>query len=188
MARTKSDMKKSSAKKNTTSSIKKTKQKPIKKTKTQSQKNVTKVNTSSKGYGARKLSIPDTSNVSEKKAKKNTFKVITLASFVAFLALVAILYISENEEKVEEVELEDIHVGQLQGNTVEERLGQRYDVSNAVITEIQNVNAVKERYSALLENAEDGHYIVELSDRVLVYDFESDKVVAEFQFSKVQIN
>ncbi len=117
------------------------------------------------------------------KRKKSNKKIHFI--IIVFLVL-GLSYIFFNEEK-EGVEVSELQVKELKGNTVEERLSQYVNIENAKITLIEDVDSLKGKYSAIFKDAKDGHYLIELQDKILIYDFEHDRVVSEFYFDRISI-
>lgn len=111
---------------------------------------------------------------------------IKIGAVLAALALlVFVVIIVFNGPKKEEIAASDIGIKEISGNTVEERLAKYVDAGNARITKIEDAGQIRQQYSAIFKDAKDGDYLVELPDRVLVYDFEHDRIIAEFFLQNV---
>ena len=102
---------------------------------------------------------------------------------IIILAAAALLKISKKEG----IEVEEIGIKEIIGNTPEERLAAKIDVSSAKITKIEDADELRNRYSAIFNNAENGNYVVEMPDRLLIYDFEHDEIIAEFYVQNIDL-
>ena len=126
-----------------------------------------------------------TSPQREKMMTNPTRTVLAAALLIAFLGTVLFFM---NKEPAPEIEVQDISVKQIIGSTVEERLANAgIDVSNAHITKITDVEALKEKYSGIFKDAKNGQYLVELPEAIVVYDFEHDEVIARFDVVRMEI-
>jgi hypothetical protein len=115
----------------------------------------------------------------EKRAWKIAIGVITLIIFVVLL-----MYMKSHTKEG----LQDLQAREIFGSTVEERLMNRgFDVTNARITLIDDVDSLKKEYSGIFKDAKDGHYLVELPNSIIVYDFEHDVIIAQFDFMQVAL-
>jgi hypothetical protein len=86
------------------------------------------------------------------------------------------------------VQMEEMSVKHILGSTVEERLlNHGIDVSNARIMKIENASLLQQKYSGIFKDAKDGHYLVELPDSIMVYDFEHDEIVARFELIRMEV-
>lgn len=114
-------------------------------------------------------------------------KKIAIALAAIALLILAIL-ISLNFKKKEEVNASEIGIKEIFGNTVEERLANHnIDVTNARITKIENAEQVRQQHSAIFRDAQNGNYLVETPNKVLIYDFEHDRIVAEFMVQNIDL-
>ena len=102
---------------------------------------------------------------------------------IIILAAAVLLKISKKEG----IEVEEIGIKEIIGNTPEERLAAKIDVGNARITKIENVDGLRNRYSAIFRDANDGDYLVELPDKVMIYNFEHDRIIAEFIIQNIDL-
>ena len=120
------------------------------------------------------------------KQKKNN-KLILPLIIVALIVLVgALIFLAK--QKQSQSPAAELKIRELIGNTLEERLAARnIDSNQATITKIENVEQIRSRYSGLLKNAKNGQYLIELPERVLVYDFEHDEIVSEFAFQRIDL-
>ncbi|MBI2134840.1 hypothetical protein HYU09_02540 [Candidatus Woesearchaeota archaeon] len=118
------------------------------------------------------------------KPKRKKLVLVAAVSIVIVILVAAVLLKISKKGGIEVAELE---IKEITGNTVEERLAMHADISNAKITRITNASDLKMRYSAIFKDAEDGDYIAELPDRLLVYDFEHDEIIAEFGIQSIDL-
>ena len=102
---------------------------------------------------------------------------------IGILVAAVLLKISKKEG----IEVAELGIKEIIGNTPEERLAAKIDVSNAKITKIENVDELMEQYSTIFRDVENGNYIVELPDKLLIYDFEHDEIIAEFYVQNIDL-
>src|SRR3990167_6577708 len=103
-------------------------------------------------------------------------KKVTIA-LVAVALLIAAIVIFLNFQQKDEVTLSEIGIKEISGSTVEERLANHnIDITNARITKIENAEQIRQQYSAIFRDAKDGDYLVELPDKVMIYNFEHDRI------------
>jgi len=84
-------------------------------------------------------------------------------------------------------QLESMEVKAITGSTVAERLRNKMDIDNAVITKITNVEQMQNKYGVIFKNAKNGYYLIETSEKILIYDFEHDEIVQEFAFQRIDL-
>ena len=108
-------------------------------------------------------------------------------AFVAVILLVIVAIILLNSQKKDGVEVSQLGIREIVGNTVEERLANHIDISSAKITKIESIEELKKQYSAIFKDAKSGNYVVELPDRLLIYDFEHDEIIAEFYVQDINL-
>ena len=117
------------------------------------------------------------------KPKRRNFVFVAVVAVVIVILAAVLLKISKNEG----IEVEELGIKEITGNTPEERLAAKIDVGNARITKIENVDGLRNRYSAIFRDAENGNYVVEMPDRLLIYDFEHDEIIAEFYVQNIDL-
>ena len=116
---------------------------------------------------------------------KKYVKIVSIV--IGVIAILFLVYIESGKDNNQELQLANLDIKEIIGNTVEERLSKHVDVSNARITKIENVEGLRLKYSAIFKDAENGNYVVELPGRLLVYDFEHDEIIAQFQLQNINL-
>src|SRR3989344_7261239 len=83
---------------------------------------------------------------------------------IVILAAAVLLKISKKER----IEVEEIGIKEIVGKTIGERLlSHNINLANAKITKIENVDMLRQSYSAIFKDAENGNYVVEMPERIL---------------------
>ena len=116
--------------------------------------------------------------------RKKLVLVAAVSIVIVILAAAVLLKISKKER----IEVEEIGIKEIVGKTIGERLlSHNINLANAKITKIENVDMLRQSYSAIFKDAENGNYVVEMPERILIYDFEHDEIIAEFFVQNIDL-
>jgi len=115
-------------------------------------------------------------------------KNLAIAAGGVIVLVIILVWLLSAEKPQEGLKVEQLSTKELAGSTVEERLAlHNIDVANARITKIEDVALLQQKYSGIFKDAKNGHYLVELPDAIMVYDFEHDALVARFDVVRMEV-
>lgn len=58
---------------------------------------------------------------------------------------------------------------------------------NTQITKLTNLEKLKEKYPVIYGEAKEGDYEIKTTDRLIIYDYDNDKIIKEFDITQIKI-
>jgi sensor domain CHASE-containing protein len=111
-----------------------------------------------------------------RKRKSNSKKIVLMLALVFLVALV--YYITT-------LSTEEVKTNQNIKEQIMTRLGLTNESVN--ITKLGNLTGLKQKYPVIYENAKEGDYEIRTENKLIIYDYEKDRIVKEFDVTNIKI-